>query len=114
MTSLRLPASSRARSAFVAGAILIAAALFTEVILPTPGGGRGVPTAILFSGLVQGSVTALTAAGLILIYRSIRIINFAHTAIGAAGANSALMAAVAFFCVASPSNSCNVSLRCAS
>ena len=42
--------------------------------------------AILFRGLVFGLVNALTAAGIILVYRTLRVINFAQTAIGAAGA----------------------------
>ena len=62
-------------------------ALFTQVILPGAGGaGRGTPGAILFRGLVFGLVNALTAAGIILVYRTLRVINFAQTAIGAAGA----------------------------
>src|SRR5438270_3477140 len=40
------------------------------------------PIGIVLSGLVYGSVYALGAFGLILIYRSNRIINFAHGALG--------------------------------
>jgi branched-chain amino acid transport system permease protein len=62
-------------------------ALYTQVLLPGAGGtGRGTPGAILFRGLVFGLVNALTAAGIILVYRTLRVINFAQTAIGAAGA----------------------------
>src|SRR3712207_7518192 len=46
----------------------------------------GTPTAVLFRGLVFGLINALTAAGIILVYRTLRVINFAQTAIGAAGA----------------------------
>jgi branched-chain amino acid transport system permease protein len=49
------------------------------------GGGGGTPAAILFAGLVQGLLNALTAAGIIVVYRSTRVVNFAQTAIGAAG-----------------------------
>jgi branched-chain amino acid transport system permease protein len=57
-----------------------------QFILPgTPGGGRGTPTAILFNGLVEGCAIAVTALGLVLVYRSLRIINFAQTAFGAVG-----------------------------
>ena len=45
----------------------------------------GTPAAVLFDGFVIGLVNALAAAGLVLVYRTIRIINFAQTAIGAAG-----------------------------
>ena len=62
--------------------------VFAEVLLPGVGrnAARGAPMAVLFSGLVLGSVNALTAAGLVLVYRSTRVVNFAQTAIGAAGA----------------------------
>jgi ABC-type branched-subunit amino acid transport system permease subunit len=61
--------------------------LFTQLLLPGSGvGGRGTPAAILFRGVVYGLVNALTAAGIILIYRTLRVVNFAQTAIGAAGA----------------------------
>lgn len=46
----------------------------------------GTPAAILFAGLVVGMVNALTATGIVLVYRTTRVINFAQTAIGAAGA----------------------------
>jgi branched-chain amino acid transport system permease protein len=69
-------------------AVLMAGALLvvTQVVLPGRG-GRGTPAAILFSGFVAGMVNALIAAGLILVYRTTRIVNFAQTAIGAAGAS---------------------------
>jgi branched-chain amino acid transport system permease protein len=61
--------------------------IFTQLLLPGSGvGGRGTPAAILFRGVVYGLVNALTAAGIILIYRTLRVVNFAQTAIGAAGA----------------------------
>ncbi|MGH8993423.1 MAG: ABC transporter permease subunit [Acidimicrobiia bacterium] len=61
--------------------------VFTQLLLPGSGpGGRGTPAAILFEGVVYGLVNALTAAGIILIYRTLRVVNFAQTAIGAAGA----------------------------
>jgi len=65
--------------------------ILTQGILPgSPGSpGRGTPAAILFTGLVLGMLGSLTAAGLILIYRTARVINFAQTAIGVAGATLA-------------------------
>ncbi|MFN2462861.1 MAG: hypothetical protein ABR573_03030 [Candidatus Dormibacteria bacterium] len=48
--------------------------------------GGSTPLSIIFSGVVGGLLTALTAAGLVLVYRSIRIINFAQSAIGLFGA----------------------------
>jgi branched-chain amino acid transport system permease protein len=70
------------RSAAIAAAVLV----FTQFVLPGTGGGRGTPAAILFAGAVHGLLTALTAAGIIVIYRTTRVVNFAQTAIGAAGA----------------------------
>jgi branched-chain amino acid transport system permease protein len=60
--------------------------LVTQLLPATDAGSGGTPAAILFGGLVAGMVSALSAAGLVLIYRTTRIINFAHTAMGAAGA----------------------------
>ncbi len=66
---------------------IFAILVFTQFLLPGSGvGGRGTPAAILFRGFVYGLVNALTAAGIILIYRTLRVVNFAQTAIGAAGA----------------------------
>ncbi|HZI39455.1 MAG TPA: branched-chain amino acid ABC transporter permease, partial [Acidimicrobiia bacterium] len=77
-----------ARRAAVGWALAVMViALYTQILLPGAGGaGWGTPGAILFRGLVFGLVNALTAAGIILIYRTLRVINFAQTAIGAAGA----------------------------
>jgi branched-chain amino acid transport system permease protein len=44
------------------------------------------PIAIVYKGAAIGMVNALTAAGIILVYRTIRVINFAQAAIGVAGA----------------------------
>jgi branched-chain amino acid transport system permease protein len=80
--------SPTTRRTITAAASVVAVLLFTEVALPGVGrhSARGAPMSILFSGLVLGSVNALTAAGLVLVYRSVRVVNFAQTAIGAAGA----------------------------
>jgi len=69
------------------GALAVVAVLFfTQVLLPGTGDGRGTAGAILFRALVLGLINGLVAAGIILVYRTTRIINFAATAIGAAGA----------------------------
>lgn len=81
-----LPAGSRARSVAIGAAVGVAVILFTQVVLPGTGDGRGTATAILFRGLVLGLINGLVAASIILVYRTTRIINFAATAIGAAGA----------------------------
>lgn len=48
--------------------------------------GFAIPAGVFFAGTVSGLVAGLTAAGIILVYRTTRVINFAHTAIGSAGA----------------------------
>jgi len=57
----------------------------TQLVLPGGGDGEGTPGAILFSGAVLGLLNALITMGVILIYRNIRIINFAQAAIGSIG-----------------------------
>ncbi|MDQ3781810.1 MAG: branched-chain amino acid ABC transporter permease, partial [Actinomycetota bacterium] len=79
----RNPLLRRVGPALVAAVGLV---VFTQLVLPgTPGGGRGTPMAILFLGAVRGLVVALTAVGVVLLYRTLRIINFAQAALGIAG-----------------------------
>lgn len=83
-----LPNSPTARRALGFVLLALALALFTQVVLPGPKGvpGRGTPLATLFYGATQGMVTGLTTAGVILVYRTLRVINFAQTTLGLAGA----------------------------
>ncbi len=61
-------------------------AVLTQLVLPgTSGGGRGTPAAILFQGLILGLVGALPATGIVVVYRSVRVVNFAQGVLGAAG-----------------------------
>ena len=83
----RLNSPGAARAAVLWAFTLVAIVIFTQFLLPGTGAGsRGTPGAIIFRGVVYGLVSALTAAGIILIYRTLRVVNFAQTAIGAAGA----------------------------
>lgn len=84
-----LPTNPVARSAVVGFGALAGLLLVTQVLLPgSPGsGGRGTPPGILFDGMVSGLVVSLTAAGVVLIYRAMRILNFAQTSLGVIGAN---------------------------
>jgi branched-chain amino acid transport system permease protein len=60
--------------------------VLTQIVLPGTGNhGRGTPLAILFDAFVTGLLNALAAVGIVLIYRSHRIINFAQAALGAGG-----------------------------
>jgi len=51
---------------------------------------RGLPPGVVLLGVVLGSLTALTAMGLVLVYRAARVINFAQVAIGSAAATVTL------------------------
>ena len=64
------------RGAVRIGAGCLAILVFLEILYPAP-------SAILFLGLVLGSLSALVAMGLVLIYRANRIVNFAQGDMGA-------------------------------
>lgn len=86
MLTKSLPVGSRARSIALSAIAFVVSLIVVQFVLPgTPGGGRGTPMAILFVGLVNGCGLAVTAIGLVLVYRSLRVINFAQAALGAAG-----------------------------
>ena len=82
----------RDRGFVVLGLLLALVAL--KYILPdtrcsvsgTESGKWQTPPEILFKGLIVGASYGLLGVGLVLIYRSNRIINFAHGDIGAFGA----------------------------
>ena len=75
----RLPEDARARGALIAVAVLIVWPV-AAALLP-----KGAPVGVVLIGAVLGTVTALTAMGLILIYRTNRIINFAYIGMGGLG-----------------------------
>lgn len=81
-----LPPGSRQRTVVLTAVLAGAAIVTTQVLFPGSAGEGGTPGGILFFGAVQGIVSSLTAVGIILIYRTNRIINFAQAAIGGAGA----------------------------
>ena len=62
----------------VVGAVL--AWLVAGAVLPD-----GAPLGVVLQGVVFGTVTALLAMGLILIYRTSNIVNFAYGAMGGVG-----------------------------
>jgi branched-chain amino acid transport system permease protein len=81
---MRLPRFRHDRGVYGSAGLLLLLVV-TQVLLPGQGSGHGTPAAILYSGLVFGMLNAVTAVGIVLIYRTTRIINFAQTAFGAAG-----------------------------
>ena len=70
----------RLRRRVLIGAGLLVAWAAAGLLLP-----NGAPPFIVLLGVVMGSITALLAMGLILIYRTNRIINFAYGAMGSLG-----------------------------
>lgn len=87
MRAAALSPAGRRGVGLVAAPLVVVAV--STLLLPGQGGGHGTPSAVLFGGLVVGAVNALMAGSLVLLYRSQRIINFAQTAIGFAGARLA-------------------------
>lgn len=78
----------RVRAAIFSVAAVVLALVITQFVLPGGGGtkdGLGTPVAEIFQGFVFGLLNALLAVGIVIIYRSQRIINFAQAAFGAAG-----------------------------
>jgi branched-chain amino acid transport system permease protein len=57
---------------------------------------NGLPLGIVVLGLVLGSLSGLTAMGLVLVYRSSRIINFAQAEIGGLAASVAVIMVVGY------------------
>ncbi|HEX6489279.1 MAG TPA: ABC transporter permease [Candidatus Dormibacteraeota bacterium] len=76
----------RVREPGIATAGLVVAFLLAYFIPSSTGFGGGTPTAILFRALVDGLVGSLAAVGIVLMYRSLRIVNFAQVALPAVGA----------------------------
>ena len=86
---LRLPEQRLARTAVVLLAAVAATLVLTQLVFPGPPGidARGTPWGRMFEGTVEGLVVALTAAGIVLVYRTQRILNFAQSSLGFAGAS---------------------------
>jgi hypothetical protein len=53
---------------------------------------NGLPLGVIVLGIVLGSLEALTALGLVLIYRAARVVNFAQADIGGLAAGVAVVA----------------------
>lgn len=78
----------RWRGPLLAVAGILAVLAFSQ-ILQSGGGfgvGHGTPPAILFLGLIYGLIAGLNSLGIVLIYRTTRILNLAQTSLGTAGA----------------------------
>jgi branched-chain amino acid transport system permease protein len=82
---LENPRLARYRAGLVSATALVVVFAITEVMPSATSGSRGTPFAVLFLALVYGLLNGLTAAGIVLVYRTTRVLNFAQTAIGAGG-----------------------------
>ncbi|MDX6216870.1 MAG: hypothetical protein QOG99_2454, partial [Frankiales bacterium] len=70
----------------VSGVGALAALVLVRALLP-----QGMPLGVVVQGLVLGSLSALTAMGLVLIYRASRVVNFAQAEIGGIAASVAVV-----------------------
>ena len=68
------------------GAGVLVAWPIAAALLPS-----GLPIGIVVLGLAMGSLTGMTAMGLVLVHRASRIVNFAQASLGAAGGVLAIM-----------------------
>jgi ABC-type branched-subunit amino acid transport system ATPase component/ABC-type branched-subunit amino acid transport system permease subunit len=85
--NLRTQLTENAITKWIAGIALIIIILASSAtILP-----KGLPLGVIFLGAVDGALYALTALGLVLIYRSQRIVNFAQAEIGALSVSVAVV-----------------------
>ena len=66
------------------GAAVLLTLLLTAGV-PRQHGGRGVPSAIVFQGLIQGLIAGRPGLRLVLMFRTSRIINFGALAFGIPG-----------------------------
>ena len=80
-----LPKNERARQVLVVVLTIAGTLVFSKFVLPGTGGSRGVPTSVLLRSTILGLVSSVSAAALILVYRTVRVINFAQIALGAVG-----------------------------
>lgn len=80
------PALRRIPEPIVATAALLAL-IAGAWLLPGPASGFGkTPGSILFGGIVDGLIVSMITVGIVLVYSTVRIINFAQTALGVAAA----------------------------
>ncbi|HUR49810.1 MAG TPA: hypothetical protein VMY88_09850 [Acidimicrobiales bacterium] len=69
------------RRGTVGVACAVGLVLLTQVLLP-----KTTPVGVIFLGLLSGCSTSLLAAGLVLVHRAARVVNFAQAALGSGAA----------------------------
>lgn len=85
MSLLQSPTFVRYRAGILSALGLVVVFAVCQAIPSANSSGRGTPFAILFPAVIYGLLNGLTAAGIVLVYRTTRVLNFAQTAIGAGG-----------------------------
>ena len=85
----RFDMSSPLARALAVGSGFVVAAVVAARLLP-----KGLPLGVVLFGLVLGALSSLTAMGLVIVYRSARIINFAQAEIGGLAASVATILVV--------------------
>lgn len=88
---LRLDDAERIARWTAMAALGLAAWLIADKIVP-----RGLPFGIVVLGLVFGSLYALIAVGLVLVYRANRVVNFAQAELGAVASVVAIMLVIEY------------------
>ena len=63
--------------------------VFGKVVFPRAWGTLSTPSGVYLEAVINGLLSSLIAVGIVLVYRTTRIINFAQAALGAFGATSA-------------------------
>lgn len=81
------------RTRVTGGVVLSLVALYLILRFSLPG---HLPLGVIIQGLVLGALSGLVAIGLVLIYRSARIVNFAQGQMGALGVSAAIIAVTAY------------------
>ncbi len=87
-----MPASLRRIPEWAVATAGFAGLLLLAFLLPGPQSGYSqTPGSVLVGGLVDGLIVALGTAGVVLVYSTVRVINFAQTSLGIAGAGLAFL-----------------------
>ncbi|MGQ0434045.1 MAG: ABC transporter permease subunit [Microthrixaceae bacterium] len=70
----------------VGAALVLALLITTQLVFPgDPSPARGTPVAVVVRGFIFGFVASLYAVGIVLVYRTMRFVNFAQGAFGVVG-----------------------------
>jgi len=81
-----MPAALRRIPEPVVATAALIGLLLISFLMPGPASGYArTPASILVGGLIDGLIISLATVGVVLVYSTVRVINFAQTALGVAG-----------------------------